>query len=95
MDMKSLSNNHMVHGLAIGSILYLITKNTPLSLGVGVGSSWYMSKYGHSFPSFEQRKPDHKVSLNNANSQTSAAYLHSHIALEKKDSFGNWMRAAF
>jgi hypothetical protein len=80
----------MVHGLAIGSILYLITKNAPVSIGVGAGAGFYMTRYGHSLPNMTERKPDRTAPHPNV-----AAFNHTHIALTKKDSFDNWMTAAF
>ena len=83
--MNDLQSNHYLHGAGIAGLLYLITKNVPVSLATGAGASWYMSRYGHSFPSFEQRKPDHKAPT------PSPAYNHTHIALERKDGFNNWL----
>lgn len=83
--MNDLRTNHYLHGVGIAGLLYLITKNAPLSIGTGAAAGFYMTRYGHSFPSFEQRKPDHKAPT------PTPAFLHSHIALEKKDGFNDWM----
>ena len=46
----NLQTSHEIHGLGLGVVLFLISKNLPVSVAIGLGAFAYMSKYGHNFP---------------------------------------------
>lgn len=59
--LDDLKNNHGIHGLAIGAVVYYLMRNNknalPISVGVGAGAYWWMSKHGHGLP-FSSEKPE-------------------------------------
>ena len=44
---KNLKDNHGVHGLGLGVMIYLMTKKPGLAIIVGGGAYAYMRKFGH------------------------------------------------
>ncbi len=50
MIYMNFKTSHGIHGLGLGVVLYLISKNLPVSVVLGLGAYAYMAKYGHSLP---------------------------------------------
>ena len=60
LSLKSLKNNHAIHGLGFGVLTTVALKNrtpnaTMIGVGVGLSLYYYMSMYGHALPDFSNR----------------------------------------
>ena len=45
--MKTIQDNHSVHGLGLGVVIYLLTKNIGLSVILGGGAYAWMRRFNH------------------------------------------------
>lgn len=53
-----LKDNHSIHGLGLGLIVFTITRKLSLSFLVGGASYLYMKNYGHTNPGLEKIQMD-------------------------------------
>ena len=45
--MEDFENNHGLHGLLIGGVVYWVTDSVVAGVATGGGLYWYMDKFGH------------------------------------------------